>query len=151
MEPPLVLTQDLEYRVGYVFEGTALTQAESFLDDASALVRDEAGLTWIDPITGEVTGVPASIRTIVLRMAERVIRNPEGYKQESAGDYSYAFANSEVYLTDAERRIIRRAIGRTGLWNQPVERGDSDIWNRYTLYCEDNYGQELFPLTDSQD
>lgn len=148
-EPSLADVQDLEYRVGREFGVQELGRVEAVLDDASALVRDEAGKTWIDE-SGNLMPVPASIRAVVLRVAERVIRNPQGFKQESGGDYSYTRADGAVgvYLTDQERQIIRRAIRKPGLWTQPTERGDCELW---TLFAEDSFGCELFPLTQEGD
>lgn len=142
---PLADITDLEARLGRTFTGDELTRVEALLDDASALVRDEAGTTWIDPVTGLLTVVPGSIRAVVLRAAERATRNPQGFSAESAGDYSYQRTNVEpgVYLTDSERQIIRKAIGRTGLWTQPVTRGDEYL---ATVWAEDQFGAELFPL-----
>lgn len=148
MEPPLVSVQDLAYRVGRQFDDSELNHVEALIDDVSALVREEAGATWIDPDTGEVSGVPASIRAVVLRVSERVITNPDNLRQESSGDYSYTYRDASMDLTRSDVRIIRRAMGRTGLWTQPVER-DGDYGS--TLWCEDNYGCELFPLTAEGD
>lgn len=136
---------DIEARLGRTFVDDELGRVVALLEDASALVRDEAGRTWIDPTTGALTGVPGSIRAVVLRMVERAVRNPQGFSSESAGDYSYQRNNVDqgVYLTDAERAIIRRACGRTGLWTQPVTRGDADM---QTVWGEDQFGCELFPL-----
>lgn len=150
MEPPLASVEDLEYRLGRVFTVEERPRVEALLDDISALVRAEAGVTWIDPVTGQLTDVPASVRAVVLRVAERVYRNPQGFRSESAGDYSYQRpeAGLGMYLTEAELRIIRRALGRTGLWTQPTTRGDDEIC---TLFAEDSYGCELFPLTAEYD
>lgn len=148
MEPPLVSTQDLAYRVGRQFDDSELNHVEALIDDVSALVRDEAGTTWIDPETGQVAGVPASVRAVVLRVAERVVTNPDNLRQESSGDYSYSYRDASLDLTASDRRIIRRAMGRTGLWTQPVER-DGDCGT--TLWAEDSYGCELFPLTAEGD
>lgn len=149
--PPLATPEDLEYRLGREFTDAELPRVEAALDDASALVRLEAGRTWIDPVTGLVTGLPDAIKTVVLRVAERVIRNPQGFRSESAGDYSFQRYDDDSggpYLTDRELAIIRKAIGRTGLWTQRTERDDPcDA----TLWCEDNYGCELFPITAEGD
>lgn len=147
---PLADITDIEARLGRTFSGDELTRVEALLDDASALVRDEAGLTWIDPGTGLLTTVPGSIRAVVLRSVERAVRNPQGFSAESAGDYSYQRTNVEpgVYLTDSERQVIRRATGRTGLWTQPVTRGDEYL---ATVWAEDSFGCELFPLDVRRD
>jgi hypothetical protein len=75
-----------------------------------------------------------------------VARNPEGFSAESDGDYSYQRTQVQsggVYLTDADKAIIRKACGRTGLWTQPLERGDQYL---RTIWFEDSFGCELFPV-----
>jgi hypothetical protein len=142
---PLATVPELEARLGRELEATELERANALLDDASALVRDVAGRTWIDPDTGQLDAVPGSIRWVVLRAAERAMRNPQGFSSESAGDYSYQRTGVEpgVYLTEGEERAIRRALGKTGLWTQPVTRGDAHL---HTVWGEDQFGAELFPL-----
>lgn len=142
---PLADVADLEVRLGRTFDGADLTRAVALLDDASALVRDIAGKTWIDPVTDTLLPVPGSIRWSVLRAAERAIRNPEGFSSESAGDYSYQRTGVQpgVYLTESEEKSIRKAIGRSGMWTQPVTRGDEYYT---TVWFEDQFGCELFPL-----
>jgi hypothetical protein len=144
--PPLAGVHDLEYRLGRPFREDELPRVKAVLEDASALVRDVAYRDWIDPTSGTLTGVPNSVRAVTLKIAERAIRNPGGFSAESAGDYSFQRngAADGVYLSDREEQIIRRAIGKTGLWTQPVERGDMHAMN--TIWAEDNYGTELFPL-----
>jgi hypothetical protein len=142
---PLATIPELEARLGRVLTGAELERAEALLDDASALVRDVAGKTWIDPDTGLLEPVPGSIRWVVLRAAERAIRNPQGFSSESAGDYSYQRTGVEpgVYLTEGEEKAIRKATGKKGLWTQPVTRGDEYL---HTVWGEDQFGAELFPL-----
>lgn len=142
---PLAGITDVEARIGRTFTGDEAVRVRALLDDASALVRDEAATTWIDPITSLLIEVPGSVRAVVLRAVERAARNPQGFSAESAGDYSYQRTDVEpgVYLTDGERQIIRKAIGRTGLWTQPVTRGDEYL---ATVWGEDQFGSELFPL-----
>lgn len=142
---PLASVADLEARLGTTFTGAQLARAIALLDDASALARDVAGITWIDPDTDALLKVPGSVRWAVLRAAERAVRNPEGYSSESAGDYSYQRTGVQpgVYLTEAEEKAIRRSFGRTGLWTQPVTRNEE----YYTTgWVEDQFGTELFPL-----
>lgn len=141
----LASVSDIEARLGRSFVSDELGRVAALLDDASALVRDEAGRTWLDPVTGAPTVVPGSIRAVVLRAVERAVRNPQGFSAEAAGDYSYQRTDVEpgVYLTDRERAVIRRAVGRTGLWTQPVTRGDDYL---QTVWGEDQFGCELFPL-----
>lgn len=148
--PALASVQDIEARLGRVVAGDELGRVVALLDDASALVRDEAGVTWIAPTTGALLTVPESVRVVVLRVVERAIRNPQGFSAESAGDYSYQRTGVEpgVYITDREQKIIRRAVGRVGLWTQPVTRGNDDL---QTVWGEDQFGCELFPLDTYRD
>ena len=145
MLPPLVLLEDAEARLGKVFDLDEQERPLAVLADASALVRAEAGRTWVDD-TGEVADVPDVVAAVVLRVAIRAIEHPEGFVSESGGDYTYTRRGVEdgVYLTDREERMIRRAVGRSGLWTQPVERGDIAVSN--TGWVDDQYGLEPFPL-----
>jgi hypothetical protein len=142
---PLATVGDVETRLGRTLDDTELGRVAGLLEDASELVRLEAGRDWVDLDTGAVVSVPGSVRAVVLRAVDRAIRNPDGFSAESDGDYSYQRTQVEpgVYLTDAERAIIRRACGRTGLWTQPITRGDEYL---NTVWFEDQFGCELFPL-----
>lgn len=139
---------DLEARLGRNIVPSELPRAIAVLEDATELVRGEVGYTvWADSVTGEtvVSLVPGSVRAVVLRAAERAMRNPGGFASESNGDYSYQRTGVQpgVYLTDGELKILRRAVGRRGLWTQPVTRGDDYA---DTVFLEDSYGCELFPV-----
>lgn len=142
---PLATIAGLEARLGRTFDASELPRIEALLDDASAMVRDVAGRDWIDPVTGLLQPVPGSIRAVVLRSVERAVRNPEGFSAESAGDYSYQRTGVQagIYLTEGEEKAIRRALGKTGLWTQPVTRNE---FQRHTVWYEDQFGCELFPV-----
>lgn len=145
----LATIPELEARLGRNIVPSEIDRATATIEDASALVREEVGYTvWIDTDTGATNYalVPASVRAVVLRSAERAMRNPGGFSSESSGDYSYQRTGTQqpgVFLTDGELRILRRAVGRTGLWTQPVTRGDDYA---DTVFLEDSYGCELFPV-----
>lgn len=91
-------------------------RALAALEDASALVRTEAGKTYVDSHDLLVLGIPDVITSIVLAVAYRAFRNPEGTTQSSLGDVSVSFAREgsagAVFLTKAEQRAIRKAAGR---------------------------------------
>ena len=143
----LATVKDVETRLGRKLASEAETgRVVALLDDASALVRDVAGATWVDEDgTEHPDRVPPTIRYVVLRAVDRAIRNPDGFSAESDGDYSYQRIGVEpgIYLTPGEERAIRRAMGRTGLWTQRVERGDLCVAD--TIWVRDSYGQEPFP------
>lgn len=142
---PLASVTDLEIRLGRTFDSSEIPRAVALLEDASELVRDVAGgKTWVDEETGVLQKVPGSVRWVVLRAAERAVRNPEGYSAESAGDYSFQRTGVQpgIYLTDGEERAVRRALGKSGLWTQPVTRGDA---YDTTVWLEDQFGAEPIP------
>ena len=139
---------ELEARLGRQLADADLVRAIAVLEDASALVREEVGYSvWLDADTGATNYalVPASVKAIVLRAAERAMRNPGGFSAESSGDYSYQRTGVQigVYLSEGEIRTLRRAVKRTGLWTQPVTRGDvyAD-----TVFVMDQYGGDLLPV-----
>lgn len=97
-------------------QGADLARAQASLDDASALVRAEAGINWLSG-DGTTVTAPAQVVTITVKAAMREFKNPDGFTSEQIGDYSYRVDNAGgVYLTDEERRIIRLSAGGAGLW-----------------------------------
>jgi hypothetical protein len=144
----LATVPQLEARLGYELRDGELDRALALLEDASALVRVEVGdAVWVDEDTllTDLSLVPGGVRMVVLKAVERAMRNPGGYSSESSGDYSFQrnAAQLGVYFTEAELKVIRRSVKRTGLWTQPVTRGD--IYDN-TVWLEDSYGCELFPV-----
>lgn len=142
---PLATVPEVEARLGRRLASDEVLRAEAVLDDISGLVRDIAGSDFLNEAGTELSGVPHTVRAVVRRAAERAMRNPEGYSGESTGDYSYQRRGAEdgVYLTEAEERKIRQAMGRGGLWAQATTRGEP-VGN--TGWVEDQFGCELFPL-----
>lgn len=132
-------------RLGRPLDAAEQVRVRAVLDDVSALVRDVAGRDFLNEAGTALEGVPHSVRAVVLKASERAMRNPDGYQSESVGDYSYARRGAEdgTYLTEREETLIRRAMGRTGLWTQPTTRGEGTL---NTGFVEDQFGCELFPL-----
>lgn len=141
MVPPLVRLSDVEARLGTTYATAEVARPLAIVDDASALVRTEAGRTWVLG-DGVPDVVPPTIAAITIRIAIRAIENPEGFTTESGGDYSYSRKGVEdgVYLTEREARMVRKAAGKTGLWTQPLERGD--LHGLDTGWVWDQYGTE---------
>lgn len=121
---PLATVASLETRLGLdvgALSGADLQRAVDALDDASVLVRAEAGMTFLAD-DGVTVDAPDVIVTIARRVALRQYRNPDGYSSEGVGSgaYTYRYADDETsaYLTDAEIRQIRQAVatlkGSTG-------------------------------------
>lgn len=106
-------------------------RAQAALDDASSLIRDEAGKSWVDDegALALPTGTDAWRADTLVRVccsaARRSLENPEGISQESLGSYSASMTNasSDVYLTSGERRSVKRAAGKGSIGAIPVTRG----------------------------
>jgi hypothetical protein len=146
MLPPLASLAELEIRAGAQEEAA---RAGAVLVDASSLIRDEAGKTWVNDL-GDLDTVPDMVVTLVLKVAKRAIDNPEGLAGETYPEYAWRKEGAEdgVYLTDKECKIARRLGGRTGLWTQPLTKRSTEC---DTVFVEDQFGSELFPLYASDD
>lgn len=146
--PSLAEVRDLEARMKRTFESNEdLAWAESVLDEASTIVREESGKSWLDPDDPSVIVAPDIVKTITLRVAQRAISNPDGYSAETAGDYSYqrngVGPDGGLYLTPWEIEKLRKVGGRNGLWTQPLTRGEE--WYD-TEWVMDQFGTEPFPM-----
>lgn len=120
MPPPLLsaLTmalatrQDFEARYG---EGDE--RVEPLLEDASALILSEiaeSDAEWVHVGDAEV---PQAVIGVCLAVTYRVWSNPDALSSASLGEYSQAWADRSgeaLRLTNAERRIIKRAAGMNG-------------------------------------
>src|SRR5690606_91213 len=105
--PPLAEVRDLADWVGEEI-ASADRRAGAVLRAASALVRAEAGRTWVgaDGELVDETLIPDEVIAITVQSAARAWTNPDGYTSERIGDYSYSRGSdfeSGVFLTAAER------------------------------------------------
>ncbi|MBM4414906.1 MAG: hypothetical protein FJ035_01245 [Chloroflexi bacterium] len=114
MPPALASLSALEARLGVTLTGADAERAAAALDDASALIRADAGVDWVDD-EGALTDVPAVVEQVALAVAYRAFRNPDALTQTSLGDASVSYDRSgvqaAVYMTRDERRAVRRAAG----------------------------------------
>lgn len=127
MLPPLADIEQFSARLPGGLDPADETRAEALLEDASALVRSEAGVDWVDA-GGELTDVPDIIRVTVLAAAKRAFINPDGVTAEAIQDYqaSFSSASPDIYLTKQERAAVRRAVGRRGVFTISTTRTDLD-------------------------
>lgn len=141
---PLATVTDLEERLGEPFATSAAgIQAYARLQDASEIVRAYAGATWLDD-DGDLADVPPAVAGVVCAMVERAVRNPGGITQETAGPFSRSFgadAATRLWLTKAERSVVRSAIGRAGVAPLATTRGDletSPVLDEWTITVTDS-------------
>lgn len=109
-------------------------RAQAALDDASVEIRSIAGVTFTTGEDLDFAGYPPWAEDALVKVccsaAARAMANPEGLTQqaETIGSYShsnaYANASPDVYLTTNEKRLVRRAAGRTGLGTITVTRAE---------------------------
>lgn len=127
---PLVTTTQLAERVGVDLDGpNDEARAMACIEEASALVVAEAGAAgtaWTDP-----GHVPDVIQAVVIAVASRTFRNPDGIVSQSVGGVTETLPASSVtaFLTEYERGLVRRTAGLTSLSPRlatvRVTRGDS--------------------------
>lgn len=98
----------LEARLGETFTGLRLARAQALIDDASALVRQRARGTIPTP-------VPAEVVAVVVQVVRRALEDtwqqfpPETDRRGQVAQHP----GSNLYLTRAEVRILRAAVGRS--------------------------------------
>lgn len=117
--PALATIGDLEVLLGYsITPGADSDQAQARLENASEIVRAYAGVDWLNDAEDAPADVPGAIPGLVAGVVERATRNPSGIVQETAGPFGRSFgadAAQRLYLTAAEKAVIRRAAGRSQL------------------------------------
>jgi len=141
--PPLASFDMLVRKLGYTPEGGEAERAEGLLDDASELIRDVAGKTWLVANTNALDEVPRRIRSICVEAAFRAFDNPWGLSQRTIGDSSKAYdragreGGEAVYLTDAEEKAVRKAAGSGSFVSvtltSPYSAGYIDPWAEVIL------------------
>jgi hypothetical protein len=145
--PALVSLDDFALRVS--ISASDEERAQACLDDASALIRAEAGdEDWVDA-DGALETVPDVIAAICVAVAIRAFRNADGVRSETIGNYSVAYADTStaVFITAGERRMIRRAVGLTGISSVSLE-GEWAI--NPAIYVPVEGGGDDFPLGVSE-
>lgn len=115
--PPLASFGALVKKLGYTPEDEERDRAEDLLDEASELIRDVAGKTWLVTGSNALDDVPRRVRSICVAAAYRAMGNPEGLSQRTIGDSSKAYdragreGGEAVYLTTDEERAVIKAAG----------------------------------------
>lgn len=116
MNQPLADIGDFEVRYGTTIAVEDRPRVVALLDDASALVYDATGQTFLDAEDNQV--VPGAVLAIVVAAARRAFENPSGFQSETFGDYTWrggVVGSSGVYLTKEERQVCLRATGSSAI------------------------------------
>ncbi len=123
---PLITLTELALRIPGGIDAADEERAVGILFDASAEVRWEGRKTW------EAETVPDIVKKVTLDVAKRAFLNKTGATStsDSLDNYShqetYSSSGPTVYLEPEEKRTVRAAAGRTGIWTQPTTRGRTD-------------------------
>jgi hypothetical protein len=106
MLPPLATLAQFEARIARTLtDQTDIDRANALLEDASSLVRFEAGEDWVDE-AGALAAVPDVATTITLSASVRAWYNPAQVQSEQLGAAMVRFG--DVWLTGAEADRLRR-------------------------------------------
>jgi hypothetical protein len=100
---------DIELEWGRPVPGDSLPHIHWMIDKAEMVVGAAAPDLAARILAGLISA--DRVRHVVAAMVVRVLRNPEGKRSETAGDYSYELASgssgeSGMYLTAADRRLL---------------------------------------------
>jgi|SRR5690606_21533884 len=155
--PPLAPIAALEARLGLeegALEGVDEARALACLEDASADVREASGRDWVEEDEDEqlVITAPQILIRITLKAARRLYVNPDAEIAEGDGPFSRRLKEDEVgtSLLEDEIEICERYQPQptSGLFTIATQR-DSDTDT--TIWYDDDFGCELFPLYDIRD
>lgn len=108
-----VIVGDIEARWRTLSPTEALV-AQALLDDAWAVLVARLPLLDSRVISGSIS--PALVTQVVTAMALRVLRNPDGKRQESIDDYSWTrddtVSSGGLYVSEDEVRLLSGQRGR---------------------------------------
>ena len=112
--PALATAAEVEVRVGRAFTPEEYARATAIMQDVSAVVRQEAGRTFVNDEDELV--VPDAVRAVALIVARRAFMNPRGVSSNQIGGYSERVSESEtmgIFLAPVEKRMLRAAVGKS--------------------------------------
>ncbi|APC43253.1 hypothetical protein Joe_13 [Streptomyces phage Joe] len=137
---------DLKARLDWELDADEARIAGGALEDASDLAA-HYGREW------DEAAVPRLVRTLVLKAAQRYMKNPDGYTQSRAGDETLAWNDAAgenagtVYFSDEEIKLLRSLAGKQpGIYSVPLTAYKTKLRNSDTGYSPVDYGGDPFPM-----
>jgi hypothetical protein len=128
--PPLAAVEDLGVWMGSTIPTGSTPRAVAILAAASTLVRRFTGELWVnedgdlDPGDDELRFESAA--QVVVLVAERVYKNPDGRNQQTTGPFSHsveAWSALGLALRDEEKEMLSPTAGVPGLGIISTTRG----------------------------
>ncbi|WJN62790.1 head-tail joining protein 1 [Streptomyces phage phiScoe2] len=136
---------DLKARLDWELDADEARIAGGALEDASDLAA-HYGRAWPED------AAPRLVRTLVLKAAQRYMKNPEGYTQSRAGDETLAWNDAAgenagtVYFSDEEIKLLRSLAGKQpGIYSVPLTAYKTKT-SGGTGYSPVDYGGDPFPM-----
>ena len=130
--PSLITQTQFENRAGMAVStltGVKLAQFTAFAEDASALIRDEAGLDFVDE--ADQLAVPAGILPVAFRVVHRAMENPLGHASQTDGTFTWrkevGAGAAGVYLTDEDADDINAALAEPATGFTAVSMSNFDL------------------------
>lgn len=118
-----------------VYPETADEDADRFaalIDHVQALAEVAVG-TQATPSAR----LKAVFTDVVYRKWLAITQNPDGVQSELLGSYQYMQPNAPgLGLTKHDRKNLKAAVGRIGVWVQPVHRGEVETAPREDGFLE---------------
>ncbi len=133
MLPPLAGVDDLGTWLGAELPASSTPRAVAILSAASTLVRQHTGRAWVDGDgpTSDATDDPVrfdAVQQVVVLVAERVWKNPNGNTQQTTGPFGATVADWAALglaLRDEEKEMLGGTSGGIpGLGTISFTRGD---------------------------
>ncbi len=114
---------DLAPHIGDV---SADDSVDPLIAQAQALAEIEIG-DRDEPVSRRLSAVMTQIVVRMWRNAQEARQNPAGLQQQALGPFSMSTqqhsSGAGLALTNAEKALLRKAVGRGSLWVQPFTRG----------------------------
>lgn len=128
--------EDVESRLGRPLTTEEATQTPVLLSDVELLIRSR--IPDLDALVESGAILEGLVVMIEANAVVRVLRNPEGFRQEQEGDYMYtraaATASGALTITDDEWRLLGVSAGAFTIAPYlSLERPayPRNVWHRY--------------------
>lgn len=129
---PLATIEELAAQLPFEMDDGEVREAEGALASLSDDARFYGKEIWVH------TGVtPGPVCRMVLRAANRHMKNYDGYSQSRAGDETVAWSNQDgaeagsAHFTDREIAQLRRYAGKSKLHSAPVSAWGTNLRSGY--------------------
>lgn len=134
------LAEGLEWTLSDEEERLATATLEDLSDDA----RHHGSEKWFDSQVA-----PQPVKRLVLRVARRYMRNPDGYVTSRAGDETLTWADQgermgSAFFNEDEVKMLRSWAGKGSLYSVPIYNGSSRT--TASEYVPDSDGHKPFPF-----